>query len=192
MRWFWCGSLLPVLLSEFWWCFTLCLFIKLLVRFSRCGLLNDHLLGNSCPLVYPFLVFGAGFAFSSCSSLSRYFEGKTEAIILNMSEFIKKLKATKWITGKWSIVRTWTNKPATDCSWEHYIHVRDKEYFAPTKGKNGWLVDLILNVPVNNFQSSLPGCYQYFWEINVSCSRTQHGDPCEDRTPDLSARNPTP
>ena len=35
------------LVSEFRWCFTLCLFIIPLVRF---GLLSDHLLGNSCPL----------------------------------------------------------------------------------------------------------------------------------------------
>ena len=40
-------SLLDVLVSEFRWCFTLCLFIILLVQF---GLLSDHLLGNSCPL----------------------------------------------------------------------------------------------------------------------------------------------
>ena len=30
-----------------------------------------------------------------------------------------------------------------------------------------------------------------FWEVNVSCSRIQHGDPSEDRTPDLSLRSPT-
>ena len=35
------------LVSEIRWCFTLCMFIILLVRF---GLLSDHLLGNSCPL----------------------------------------------------------------------------------------------------------------------------------------------
>ena len=30
-----------------------------------------------------------------------------------------------------------------------------------------------------------PGYYQYFWEVhvNVSCSRTQHGDLSEDQTP---------
>ena len=26
----------------------------------------------------------------------------------------------------------------------------------------------------------LPGYYQYFLEVNVSCSRIQHGDPSED------------
>ena len=40
-------SLLAVLVSEFRLCFTLYLFIILLVRF---GLLSGHLLGNSCPL----------------------------------------------------------------------------------------------------------------------------------------------
>ena len=36
-----------------------------------------------------------------------------------------------------------------------------------------------------------PGYYQYFWEVNVSCSRTQHGDLSDDRIPDLSPRSPT-
>ena len=36
----------------------------------------------------------------------------------------------------------------------------------------------------------LPGYYQYFWEVNVSCSRTQHGDLSEDRTPNLSLWSP--
>ena len=35
------GSLLPILVSEFWWRFTLCLFMLLLVR-----LLSGHLLGK--------------------------------------------------------------------------------------------------------------------------------------------------
>ena len=29
----------------------------------------------------------------------------------------------------------------------------------------------------------LPGYYQYFWWVNISCSRTQHGDPSGARTP---------
>ena len=41
-----------VLMSEFRWCFTLCLFIILLVRF---GLLSGHLLGNSCQLGWSFV-----------------------------------------------------------------------------------------------------------------------------------------
>ena len=28
----------------------------------------------------------------------------------------------------------------------------------------------------------IPGYYQYFWGVNVSCSRRQHTDPAEDRT----------
>ena len=39
--------------AEFRRCFTLCLFIILLVRF---GLLSGHLLGNSCPLGGPFVL----------------------------------------------------------------------------------------------------------------------------------------
>ena len=37
----------------------------------------------------------------------------------------------------------------------------------------------------------LPGYYQYFWEVNVSCSRIKHGDLSEDRTSYLSLRSPT-
>ena len=40
-------------------------------------------------------------------------------------------------------------------------------------------------------EPTLPGNYQYFWGVNVSCSRTQHGDLSEDRTPDLSLRSST-
>ena len=52
------------------------------------------------------------------------------------------------------------------------------------------LVCLMLNVPVNNFshvnsEPPLPGYYKYFWGVNISCSRTQHGDPGGARTPDL-------
>ena len=43
-------SLLRVLVSKFRWCFALCLFIILLVRF---GLLGGHLLGDSCQLGWP-------------------------------------------------------------------------------------------------------------------------------------------
>ena len=35
----------------------------------------------------------------------------------------------------------------------------------------------------------LPGYYQYFLGVNMSCSRTQHGDPIWARTPDLWIRN---
>ena len=37
----------------------------------------------------------------------------------------------------------------------------------------------------------LPGYYQYFCGVNVSCSRIQNCDPTEDRTPDLSLWSPT-
>ena len=50
-------SLLDVLVSEFRLCFTLCLFIILLVQF---GLLGGRLLGGGCPLGWRFVlvVFG--------------------------------------------------------------------------------------------------------------------------------------
>ena len=53
-----------------------------------------------------------------------------------------------------------------------------------------------LNVPVNNF-SVMSGRRHRFlgititlWEVDVSCSRIQHGDPSEDQTPDLSLQSP--
>ena len=56
------------------------------------------------------------------------------------------------------------------------------------------LVWLLFNVPVNNFSVMLgrshPGIYQYFGELNVSCSRTLHGG-CGVRTLDLSLQSPT-
>ena len=57
--------------------------------------------------------------------------------------------------------------------------------------------ELRLYVPVNNVsvmsgRSHLfLGITSTFWEVNVSCSRIQHGDLSEDRTPDLSLRSPT-
>ena len=59
------------------------------------------------------------------------------------------------------------------------------------------LVLLRFNVPVNIFSvmsgqsHRFQGITSTFWEVNVSCSRTQHGDLSEDRTPDLSLRSPT-
>ena len=56
---------------------------------------------------------------------------------------------------------------------------------------------LMLNVPVNNFSVTLGRSHRFlgitstFGEENVSCSRIQHGDLSEDRTPDLSLRSPT-
>ena len=59
-----------------------------------------------------------------------------------------------------------------------------------------FLVCSKLNAPVNIFFShvgtelTLPGYYQYFWGVNMSCSRTQHGDPSSAGTPDLWIRSP--
>ena len=59
------------------------------------------------------------------------------------------------------------------------------------------LFGLRLYVPLNNFSfmSGRSHCFlcitSTVWEVNVSCSRIQHGDPSEDRTPDLSLRSPT-
>ena len=45
------------------------------------------------------------------------------------------------------------------------------------------------------FQSGRSHCFlgitSTFCKVNVSCSRIQHSDPSEDRTPDLSLRSPT-
>ena len=55
---------------------------------------------------------------------------------------------------------------------------------------------LRLNVQVNNFSVMSGWSHRFlgitstFWEVNVSCSRIQHGDLSEDRTPDLSLRCP--
>ena len=56
---------------------------------------------------------------------------------------------------------------------------------------------LRLYVPFNNFSVMSGRSHRFlgvtstFWEVNVSYSRIQHGDQSEDRTPDLSPRNPT-
>ena len=58
-------------------------------------------------------------------------------------------------------------------------------------------VSLLLNVAVNNFSVMSGRSHRFlgitstFGEVNVSCSRTQHGDLSEDRTPDLSLRSAT-
>ena len=50
----------------------------------------------------------------------------------------------------------------------------------------------LFNVQVNNFtvmsgrSNRFLGIISTFWEVNVSCSRTQHGDPSEDRTRPLT------
>ena len=58
------------------------------------------------------------------------------------------------------------------------------------------LFGLRLYVPVNNFSimsgrnHRFLGITSTFWEVNVSCSRIQHGDLSEDETPDLSLPSP--
>ena len=62
--------------------------------------------------------------------------------------------------------------------------------------KNGWLVVLRLNVPVNNFSVMSGRSHRFLGNLpvlsgsKVSCSRTQHGGG-RSRTPDLSLRSPT-
>ena len=49
---------------------------------------------------------------------------------------------------------------------------------------------------VNNFSVMSGQSHRFlgitstFWDVNVSCSRIQHGDPSEDPTPDLSLQSP--
>ena len=51
-----------------------------------------------------------------------------------------------------------------------------------------------VNAPVNNFSVMSGRSHRFlgitstFWEVNVSCSRTQHGDLSEDRTPTFRSR----
>ena len=74
-----------------------------------------------------------------------------------------------------------------------WVHVNDLPYF---KGITYLpllfhlpVVLFLFNVPVNTFtvmsgwSNRFLGIISTFWEVNVSCSRTQHGDPSEDRTP---------
>ena len=59
------------------------------------------------------------------------------------------------------------------------------------------MFELRLYIPVNNFSVMSGRSHRFlgiastFWEVNVSCSRIQHGDLNEDRTPDLLLRSPT-
>ena len=47
------------------------------------------------------------------------------------------------------------------------------------------LVCLMLNVPVNNFSVMLGLSHKHLLVINMSCTRTQHGDMSRTRTPNL-------
>ena len=55
---------------------------------------------------------------------------------------------------------------------------------------------LMLNVPVNNISVMLGRSHRFlgitrtFFGVNMSCSRTKHGDPSGARTPDLWIRSP--
>ena len=58
------------------------------------------------------------------------------------------------------------------------------------------LVCLMLNILINNFSVMLGqsqgflGITSTFWGVNMSCLRTQNGDPSGARTPDLWIRSP--
>ena len=47
-------------------------------------------------------------------------------------------------------------------------------------------VSCLLNFSHVGTEPWLPGYYQYFFGVNVSCSSTQHGTRSEDRTPTLT------
>ena len=40
-----------------------------------------------------------------------------------------------------------------------------------------WAMHALIVCSVLPYKETLPGYHQYFWEVIVSCSRTQHGDP---------------
>ena len=69
------------------------------------------------------------------------------------------------------------------------VHVNDLPYFKGITYLPLLFHFTFLNVPVNNFtvmsgrSNRFLGIISTFWEVNVSCSRTQHGDPSEDQTP---------
>ena len=72
-----------------------------------------------------------------------------------------------------------------------WVHVNDLPYFKEITYLPllFHLVLFLCNVPVYNFtvmsgrSNRFLGIISTFWEVNVSCSRTQHRDPSEDRTP---------
>ena len=72
-----------------------------------------------------------------------------------------------------------------ELSWEFNVGI-----ITPlgTSLSNGFLprihfVSFLFNFSDVGTEPWLPGYYQYFFGVNVSCSRTQHGNHCEDRTP---------
>ena len=95
------------------------------------------------------------------------------------------------------------------CSWLQPIaalcvgHPYHQPSSALTDMRSGVLKILVclsglrLYAPVNIFSVMSGRSHRFlgisstFWKVNVSCSRIQHGDLSEDRTPDLSLRSPT-
>ena len=67
------------LVSEFLWCFTLCMFLLFLVRF---GLLSGHLLGTSCSLGWPYVLCILIICNLSCFQL--WFEGWIWILIVSV------------------------------------------------------------------------------------------------------------
>ena len=84
-------------------------------------------------------------------------------------------------------------KMARGSKFEIFSKLFDLLLYAEVMSRQLVLVLFLLNVPVNNFsfrhvgtEPPLPGYYQYFREINVSCSRTQHCDLSEESNPPTS------
>ena len=67
------------LVSEFLWCFALCMFLLFLVRF---GLLSGHLLGTSCSLGWPYVLCILIICNLSCFQL--WFEGWIWILIVSV------------------------------------------------------------------------------------------------------------
>ena len=65
--------------------------------------------------------------------------------------------------------------------------------FAWSKESGTFFFSFLHNVPIKKIRSCwteplLPGYYQYFRRVNVSCSRTKHGSLGEDRSPTSGVR----
>ena len=119
-------------------------------------------------------------------------------LIITMVTSIVSCVSPYWITDKQGDELyhegLWTRCPRDGCDWFHKDWLMLQEYYP---GMFHDFVAFLLNVLENNF-SVMSGRSHYFlgitttfWKVNVSCSRTKHGDLSEDRTPDLSLRSPT-
>ena len=78
-------------------------------------------------------------------------------------------------------------KMARGSKFEIFSKLFDLLLYPEVMSRQLVFVSFLLNFQVNNFSFShvgteppLPGYYQYFWEIKVSCSRTQQCDLSED------------